>query len=65
MVLHGIYENGKIKIKEKKLPKIRAEVEIKILEHYNKNQSFNKNNGKYDFKGMFDELNIRELAHEQ
>ncbi|HBJ74583.1 hypothetical protein KN63_08380 [Smithella sp. F21] len=28
MILHGIYENGVIKIKDKKLPMIRAEVDI-------------------------------------
>ncbi len=28
MILHGIYENGVIKIQDKKLPMIRAEVDI-------------------------------------
>ncbi len=28
MILHGIYDNGKITIKEKNIPKIKKEVEI-------------------------------------
>jgi len=30
MILHGIYENGNIKIKGENLPQIKAEVEIVI-----------------------------------
>ena len=30
MILHGIYDNGNIKINGKNLPKIKAEVEIII-----------------------------------
>ncbi|OHD53623.1 MAG: hypothetical protein A2Y33_06795 [Spirochaetes bacterium GWF1_51_8] len=30
MILHGIYENGKIELQEKDLPKIRIEIEIQL-----------------------------------
>ncbi|NPV01205.1 MAG: hypothetical protein HPY53_07465 [Brevinematales bacterium] len=30
MILHGIYDNGKIEIKEKNLPNIRLEIEINL-----------------------------------
>ena len=35
MILHGIYNNGRIKIKEKKLPKIKTEVDIILPEIVN------------------------------
>jgi hypothetical protein len=31
MILHGLYENGKITFEEKKLPKGKALVEIKLV----------------------------------
>ncbi len=30
IILHGIYDNGKIEIKEKDLPKMKGEVEIRL-----------------------------------
>jgi hypothetical protein len=30
LVLHGVYNNGKIKIEEKDLPKIKTKVEIRL-----------------------------------
>ncbi len=36
MILHGIYDNGKIDLVEKKYPKIKTEVEIIVKEPVNK-----------------------------
>lgn len=42
MILHGIYENGKIEIKEKDLPNIRAEIEIELPISIRRESSYKK-----------------------
>ena len=37
MILHGFYENGKITFEEKKLPKGKAFVEVKLVPEKNAN----------------------------
>ena len=39
MILHGIYENGKIRIKEKNLPNIKANVDIYLYEEANRDNT--------------------------
>ena len=36
LVLHGIYDNGKVEILEKDLPEIKAEVEIHLVKPQSK-----------------------------
>ena len=40
LILHGIYDHGKIDINEKELPDIKTEVEIKLLESFKFNINF-------------------------
>ncbi len=50
IILHGVYDNGKIMIEEKDLPKLKSKVEIKILDddlNESKEQlNFHKSQGK-------------------
>ena len=51
ITLHGVYDNGDIILKEKDLPKIKAEVEIiidekKTVSSKNKQYNFHKSHGK-------------------
>ncbi len=50
IILHGVYDNGKIMIEEKDLPKLKSKVEIKILDddlNESKEQlNFHKSKGK-------------------
>ncbi len=39
MILHGTYNNGKITIDEKKLPHVKAKVEIKIIDELKEQKS--------------------------
>ena len=65
ITLHGIYENGIIKINEKKLPKIIAKVNIQILEENNEQIKNRKIPfGQYNLKGQYDNKNIRNIAYE-
>jgi hypothetical protein len=36
IILHGIYDNGKVEIREKDLPKMRVEIEITLPEKQEK-----------------------------
>ncbi|NPV02225.1 MAG: hypothetical protein HPY53_12690 [Brevinematales bacterium] len=36
IILHGIYDNGKVEIREKDLPKMRVEIEITLPEEREK-----------------------------
>jgi hypothetical protein len=62
LVLHGTYENGRVEILEKDLPRIKANVEIKIIPEIKK-RKFNSisklkiNTKKYKFSR--DEANER------
>jgi hypothetical protein len=42
MILHGIYDNGRIEILEKDLPNIRAEIEIQLPIEKAQKSDFNK-----------------------
>ena len=63
ITLHGIYDNGRIIIEEKELPKIKAKVEIIIIEK-NSEQTKNVYLGKYNLGGRYDNKNIRDIAYE-
>ena len=65
IILHGVYDNGKIKITEKKLPKIKAKVNIQIIEEQKKINKSKISLGTYNFKGIFDNKNIRDIAYEE
>ncbi len=63
MILHGVYDNGKITITEKDLPKVKVNVEIILHTQENPVKS-NFNQGIYSLSGIFDNKNLRDLAHE-
>jgi hypothetical protein len=54
IVLHGIYDHGKIKITDKNLPQIKTKVEIVIPEETPKNSHREKNKILFDFRGKLD-----------
>ena len=54
IILHGVYDNGKIEIKEKNLPQIRTEIEIALPQEKNvreENQFLFECRGKLDIDG--------------
>ena len=62
ITLHGTYDNGKVILDEKDLPKIKAKVRVEILdETKEKNQ---RQLGKYNLAGFYDGQNIRDIAYE-
>ena len=66
IILHGTYDNGKIEIKEKDLPDIKSAVEIKFLDPNvaQKREALLKVVGQFDFGGIFDGADIRDLIYD-
>ena len=51
LILHGIYDNGKVEVIDKKFPHIKKEVKIILTEDIT--QTSQKNNGLYQFFSRF------------
>jgi hypothetical protein len=53
MILHGIYDNGRIIFIEKNLPKIKANVKINFIEKIKFKKQVIKNNRISELKGIW------------
>lgn len=62
ITLHGTYDNGKVILEEKDLPRIKAKARIEILDEKKDKQPVHL--GKYNLGGFYDEKNVRDIAHE-
>ncbi|MEJ5284909.1 MAG: hypothetical protein ACP5Q5_06880 [Brevinematia bacterium] len=56
IILHGFYDEGKIEILEKDLPKVKGEVEIIIKEKSSKKENLKKIFSKLNEKKVFMKL---------
>jgi hypothetical protein len=66
IVLHGIYDHGKIRLTDKDLPAVYAEAEIRveIPEETNTSQKIVDIVGKYHFGTELDGKNIRDMIYD-